>query len=151
MDLNPEQKNAVAQWVREGASLSDVQKRLREEHDVNLTYMEVRFLVDDLDLSLKEDPKANHRDAADALAGTEPAGGDDSGSGGVSVSLDKVVRAGAVVSGSVTFSGGQRAQWHIDSMGRLGLNPEQEGFQPGQEEVAKFQEELQRVLQKSGF
>jgi hypothetical protein len=54
MSLTPEQKNAVAFWVAAGDSLSDVQKKLSEQFKVSMTYMDVRFLVDDLDLTLKD-------------------------------------------------------------------------------------------------
>ncbi|OAM87360.1 hypothetical protein OH491_00010 [Termitidicoccus mucosus] len=54
MSLTPEQKNAVASWVAAGDSLSDVQKKLSEQFKISMTYMDVRFLVDDLDLALKD-------------------------------------------------------------------------------------------------
>src|SRR5258707_953959 len=53
MTLTPEQKQAVSTWVAEGSSLSLIQKKLREQFQVSMTYMEVRFLVDDLGLELK--------------------------------------------------------------------------------------------------
>ncbi len=54
MTLTPEQQAAVTTWVAAGDSLSAVQKKLREQFDVSLTYMDVRFLVDDLNLALKD-------------------------------------------------------------------------------------------------
>jgi hypothetical protein len=54
MGLTPEQKNAVASWVAAGDSLSDVQKKLSGQFKISMTYMDVRFLVDDLDLALKD-------------------------------------------------------------------------------------------------
>lgn len=56
MDLTPEQKKSVAQWVAAGDNLSAVQQKLSSEFQVSMTYMDVRFLVDDLNLELK-DPK----------------------------------------------------------------------------------------------
>lgn len=50
--LNAAQKQQVAAWVNEGLSLSDVQKRIAADLGVSMTYMDVRFLVDDLDLTL---------------------------------------------------------------------------------------------------
>ena len=62
MSLTPEQKQTVAGWVTEGDSLSVVQKKLLEEFKISMTYMDVRFLVDDLELTLKDPaPKADTR------------------------------------------------------------------------------------------
>ena len=53
-DLTEEGKREVARWIDEGLGLSEVQKRLAEEHGLTLTYMETRFLVDDLQLALQD-------------------------------------------------------------------------------------------------
>jgi hypothetical protein len=63
MTLTPEQKQAVTQWVTSGDNLSAVQKKLAEQFKLSLTYRDVRFLVDDLDLELKD--KAPKVDASD--------------------------------------------------------------------------------------
>jgi hypothetical protein len=71
MTLTPEQKQAVASWVAAGDNLSAVQKKLIEEFKISLTYRDVRFLVDDLDLTLKDAaPKA---DASDLSKAQSPA------------------------------------------------------------------------------
>ncbi len=57
MKLTPEQKSAVSAWIASGASISDVQKRLREEFQLSLTYMDTRFVIDDLGLDLKAPPR----------------------------------------------------------------------------------------------
>ena len=54
MTLTPEQKQAVAAWVAAGDNLSVVQTKLAEQFKLSLTYRDVRFLVDDLDLELKD-------------------------------------------------------------------------------------------------
>jgi hypothetical protein len=54
MSLTPEQKQAVASWVAAGDNLSAVQKKLSEQFQVSMTYRDVRFLVDDLNLELKD-------------------------------------------------------------------------------------------------
>ena len=53
MTLSPEQKQAVAAWVAAGDNLALIQKKLQEQFKLSLTYMDVRFLVDDLGLVLK--------------------------------------------------------------------------------------------------
>ena len=52
---NDEQKREVARWVAEGMGLSDIQKKINDDFGVAMTYMEVRFLVDDLDLTLVDE------------------------------------------------------------------------------------------------
>jgi hypothetical protein len=67
--LTSEQNQAVASWVAAGDSLSTVQKKLLEQFDVSLTYMDVRFLIDDLDLKIKDAaPKADANDVTKAPA-----------------------------------------------------------------------------------
>lgn len=63
MQLTPEQKHAVASWVAAGDNLSVVQKKLSEQFQLALTYRDVRFLVDDLNLELKDPaPKVDASD-----------------------------------------------------------------------------------------
>jgi hypothetical protein len=69
----------------------------------------------------------------------------------VSVSLDELAVPGAVVSGKVTFSDGQRAMWYLDQMGRLGLDPDVAGYRPAREDVGDFQRQLSVLLRKSGL
>ena len=54
MDLSGEQTDAVRQWIRSGAGISEVQKRLASDFGISMTYMDVRFLIDDLGEDLKE-------------------------------------------------------------------------------------------------
>jgi hypothetical protein len=75
MTLTPEQKQAVASWVTAGDNLSTVQKKLIEQFQLSLTYMDVRFLVDDLDLSLKDAAPKVSNDLGAAPAGPPGASG----------------------------------------------------------------------------
>ncbi len=74
MTLSPEQKQTVAAWVAAGDNLSLIQKKLVEQFKISLTYMDVRFLVDDLGLDLKNPaPKADASDVSKgAPAPTKP-------------------------------------------------------------------------------
>ncbi len=68
MTLTPEQKVTVATWIAAGDNLSAVQKKLREQFSVTMTYMDVRFLVDDLNLSLKDPtPKVDATDVSKSV------------------------------------------------------------------------------------
>ena len=162
MNLTEDQRQRVTAWVLQGAKLSEIQNRLAEEYKIMLTYMEVRFLVDDLKLTLK-DPEPPKPDAPipepakdggrNALAAKGP--GDEASppltSGKVSVGVDQIARPGAVVSGKVTFSDGQKADWHLDQTGRLGVVPAKQGYKPSAADVQQFQTALQSELMRMGF
>jgi transposase len=148
MNLSEEDKKSVASWVAEGASLAEVQRRLKEELGVSVTYMDVRFLVDDLKLQLKEQPKQS--EAVERLAAAKQEGESARSAppaGGVSVTMDTITKPHALASGTVTFSDGESADWMLDQTGRLGLNPTKPGYRPSQTDVMAFQQELQRVAQ----
>ena len=150
MQLTDEQKAAVAAWIEAGASLSDVQRNLKEQHNLALTYMEVRFLVDDLNLQLKEQTRPG--EAAERLAAAKQMGEHEREqaavpAGGVRVTMDTITKPQALASGKVTFSDGETAEWMFDQTGRLGLNPTKPGYRPSREDIMAFQDELQRVAQ----
>ena len=153
MNLNEEQKKQVSGWIAEGAKLSDIQKRLEKEFGLRLTYLETRLLIDELKLVPKDaEPPPQPKD----LASTAPPAGKNQTeptppAGGVSVKVDTVTRPGAVVSGKVTFSDGNSADWYLDQMGRLGLVPGQQGYRPSPADLQSFQEQLQHELQSLGF
>lgn len=70
MSLTPDQKQTVASWVAAGDNLSAIQKKLNEQFNISLTYRDVRFLVDDLDLSLKDPaPKVDASDFSKTQTG----------------------------------------------------------------------------------
>ena len=60
--LSPEQNQQIAAWINDGDNLSTLQKKLRETWQLSLTYMDVRFLVDDLQLQLKDPPQKQDPD-----------------------------------------------------------------------------------------
>jgi hypothetical protein len=55
------------------------------------------------------------------------------------------------VSGKVTFSDGNQAEWYLDQAGRLGLVPQQTGYRPPAADVQQFQMALETELSKLGF
>ena len=167
MSLTPEQKQTVASWVAAGDNLSAVQKKLAEQFKVSLTYRDVRFLVDDLNLELKDPapkvdtsdvskgapPKAPEKkgmiDRLKEKVGLAPGAVEEddlppedlpdtaedfpappAGASNVTVDLDRIVRPGFMVSGSVTFSDGVSGKWALDQQGRLMLETPQKGYQP---------------------
>lgn len=167
MELTQEQKNTVARWISEGLKLSEVQERMGSEWGVRLTYMEARFLVDDLKLLPKDAPgPVETKPETDVLAGQdEPAPAESSevsaaqdgtaeaegAQGGVSLKVDTLMRPGAMVSGSVRFSDGQTAQWYLDQFGRMGMVPPSPGYRPPQQDIPQFQVLLDRELSRMGM
>ncbi len=161
MTLNDQQKQDVRNWVESGTSLSDVQKRLLAEHQISMTYMDVRLLVLELGVQVKDKPAAKPIIPAqpDAPAGADDAADagetlpdDAAAPGGLSLTLDRVVQAGAMASGTVTFSDGVTAKWMLDQMGRLGLSSvSTPGYRPSPEDVQAFQSELQHKLSSRGY
>ncbi len=174
MSLTPEQKATVASWIAAGDNLSAVQKKLREQFQVSMTYMDVRFLVDDLDLTLKDPaPKADTSDvtkakapAAKPAASSAPkAAAPDADAdaleddalppvpGNVSVEVDGVtLNPNAIASGSVTFSDGVTGKWIVDHQGRPGFTEiSQPGYRPSKEDAQVFMQELDAALRQKGF
>ncbi len=57
MQLNDTQEDAVRKWVAEGYGLTEIQKRLNDEFKLSVTFLDLRFLVLDLGLVIKEQTK----------------------------------------------------------------------------------------------
>jgi hypothetical protein len=169
MKLDDNQRQTVAKWIADGAKLSEVQNRLASELGIKLTYMEARFLVDDLKLTPKDPeppkvvtpPSAVKSPMATPAAGLTttpvPAGTTPVADevlppmSKVSVSVDQITRPGALISGKVNFSDGQTADWYLDQTGRLGVVPKQQGYKPTAADVQDFQLALQQEMAKLGY
>ena len=83
--------------------------------------------------------------------GTGLSGAEPKRPGGVSVAVDRVTAPGSVASGTVTFSDGVSASWHLDQLGRLALNAGRAGYTPSQQDVQALQRELTNALAKMGY
>jgi len=161
MNLTEEQRQHVTAWITQGAKLGEIQDRLAAEFGIKLTYMDTRFLVDDLKLVPKDSERPKTVDlpaAAKPPLATQPvpAEADEPplpplGGGKVSVTVDQITRPGAFISGKVTFSDGQAADWYLDQMGRLSLAPKQQGYKPTAADVQDFQLALQQEMAKLGY
>jgi hypothetical protein len=169
--LTQEQKSTVAQWVSDGASLYEIQQRINSDFGVSITYMDVRFLIDDLGVTPadKTPPSAPQPVVQDAVLAPDDAQGvppaplaedenaafdanpDAPAPGNVSITFDAVQRPGELASGSVTFSDGQSGQWFLDGSGQLGFEPPYKGYQPSPADVRQFQTQLQKELSKGGY
>ena len=121
MKFTDEQTSAVVDWLGQGRSLSDIQQALKVDYNLTLTYMELRFMVDDLDIPLKGDEAqasdAASEEASETVLEPEPV----LEQIGVQIDVDALVLPGALVSGSVTFSDGESLKWQLAATGQLGL------------------------------
>ncbi len=140
--LTPEQQEALKKWAAEGATMSDLQRHLKEDFGHVLTYMDTRFLILDLGIELVEAPKVEpKKEEKAALVPT----------GKVTTTMDTLTLPGALVSGKVVFSDGETGVWMLDQTGRPGLDPDTPGYRPTQEDVMEFQVQLRDLIQKSGL
>jgi hypothetical protein len=167
MSLTDEQKKQVAAWIEAGAKPADVQSRLESEFGFRVTYMEVRFLIDDLKVMPKDSTPAPAEKAEAPAAGEVPGEqslpegepedeilppeGSPATGGKVAVKVDSITRPGAMVSGSATFSDGKKVDWYLDQYGRLGMVPPEPGYRPSQGDLMDFQASLEKELMKQGF
>ena len=154
MNLTPEQIEQVRQWLDEGASLSDVQARLRSDFGLHPTFFDVRMLVMDIGAQVKDKVAQVNADDVTKVELPPKPGADaaPAGPGGVAVTVDTIQAIpGALVSGSVTFSDGNKARWFFDQMGRFGFEPELPGYQPSAEDSRAFQTQLQAEISRRGY
>lgn len=160
--LTDSQKRQVGEWVGEGLSLAQIQTKISEEFGVAMTYMDVRFLVDDLNLELQDAPEPEKKNptapaADESVPADAPAPAEDTAAdtqvpadGGVSLSVDAVQMPGVLASGDVAFSDGARGKWFYDARG-LGLDGFPQGYRPPQADIADFQRKLVTELRKLGL
>lgn len=165
MQFDDAQKKLIAQWAAEGSSLAEIQKRINDEFKLSLTFMDVRLLILDQGIELKDrrssvsSPRLDltRTPPADSLEsrapGREPTPPAPEGSaqGAVTVEIDKLKKPGALVNGTVTFSDGVSASWALDQFGRLAIDPGQPGYRPSESDVHAFQQELSRLMQTRGL
>lgn len=159
MNLTDQQKETVKKWVAEGKGVSEIQRLLSSEFGIDMMYIDVRFLIDDIGAQIP----SSGENAADSAQEASPvdAKGPQSGSageneaqvenpgessGGVRVTVSPIQRPGAVMSGDVVFSDGGMAEWVLDNSGRLGLNPSTPGYTPPQSDLPEFQQKLREAL-----
>ena len=174
MELNEQQKKTVAGWFAAGESLDGIQKRIKSEFGIHMTYLDVRLMVADLpqpeEIEKVEEPasEANPQQEGEQPGDGQPDEGqpDDGQSDGeqtgeeeqsgtvpnVTVTADALMIPGTLVSGDVTFSDGKKGKWYLDQMGRLGLGGDlPEGYRPSQADMVVFQQQLMGVLHSKGL
>ena len=162
-NLSPQQRQLVEQWAAEGASLNQIQDRLRSECATTLTYMETRLLIMELGVKIQDKPREVPPEekpapppepaVADEVVSEEaaPAAEAPVPGGELKVTVDEVPPEGALISGKATFTDGTTVQWFMDQMGRFGMRGPAPGYQPPAADIPAFQRELDTLLQLRGF
>lgn len=147
--LTEDQVSKIRSWAESGDGVPEIQKKLRDEFDIRVTYLETRFLLEDLKIDLLPTPEPEPKKEE------EPDGVDEeveeAVEGAVKMSVDSLLRPGAIISGKADFGGGKIVSWWLDQMGRLGMDAGDPDFRPSEEQVLSFQTELQKVLRKNGY
>lgn len=150
MPLTDSQKETVSDWITQGKSLAEVQRLLRKEFSISLTYMDVRFLVDDLNIAPNE-TQADEADETDEKV-EEPEVVEEGLSHSVSIEVDAISPPGALMSGSATFSDAVTLGWQLMSNGQLGLIPgDTPDYRPSSEDMQDFRVQMDGILHKKGF
>ncbi len=151
--LSDNEKESIHQWAADGADMAGVQQLLKSELGHHLTYMDTRFLALDLGLEFPspkpepEEEKSQTPVADSPIVDAGNAPGEPGAQDGFSLDVDQIARPGAVISGRVTFSDGEKALWLIDEMGRPSLDSDTPGYRPGEADLAKFQSALQEAIE----
>ena len=119
-----------------------------------MTYMDLRLISSELEVNWKKIDGTDGKDddtEGDAAEGDDVVQADATLEGETVVNVSKLTRPGAMLHGDVTFKSGKTADWFVDSMGRLGLNPTGGSAEPDEEDVAEFQVKLQEAIQGGGM
>ncbi len=148
--FSEEQIARLQAWADEGDNLSGIQKKLATDMGVKVTYLELRFLIDDLGIKLKEEEKPEPPKEDEDAGGQPDADGGSPTGDGVVVEISALQRPGSMINGTAKFAGGEQMEWWVDQMGQLGIDPKNPGFRPTAEQMRSFQMELQRAVRGSG-
>ena len=116
--LSPEQIQSIRTWAEEGLDLNAIQKRLHEDLNIKLTFMDTRFLLQDLDIRISQPEPEPEAEQPGELPGT--------------------------MAGKVLFKSGAQGAWDIDRTGRI--NWDVTLGEPTADDLREFETELQSVI-----
>lgn len=137
-------KDIVYNLLNDGIKLSEIQQILKSDHDVTMTFLDLRLLAaefEDVDWK-KLDPEIKVVEDKDEKT-PEP------GDGRTTIDISKLVRPGSVANGSVKFGSGATADWMLSQQGQLSLD--NNVGEPTPEDIQDFQTELQEQLSQSRY
>jgi len=144
-------KLLVSEHLNNGQSLSDIQKLLKNDHNIKMTFLDLRLLaaeLEEIDWSKQkadiQADKEKKKAEEDKIKEKEQEATE---VGKTVVKVDKVKRPGSMANGTVKFASGASAEWILDQTGRLALD--NQCGEPTPDDVQEFQVELQSILQGS--
>lgn len=135
--LTESQIETIKQWAAGGDDLNAIQKKLHEELNLKLTFMDTRFLLQDLEIALIE-PEPVKEEVSEAPQA--PA----SLIGQTQVSVDEITPPHALMSGKVMFKSGAQGVWSIDRSGRVNWEPTM--GEPTPDDMKEFEAQLQQII-----
>lgn len=147
MDNMNEIKKFMLEKIAENISLSDIQTMVNEKFNTKMTFMDIRILASELEVDWRseEENKAEEKTAETEDNTEEKDSAPEKTTAKTTVELNKIVRPGAIASGSVNFASGVYAEWFIDNNGRLGLD-KVKGGKPTEQDIEDFQVEMQKIF-----
>ena len=140
--LSPEQIQSIRTWAEEGLDLNAIQKRLHEDLNIKLTFMDTRFLLQDLDIRIRQPEPEPEAEQPGELPGTMPP--PPSQLGKTQVTVDEITPPHALMAGKVLFKSGAQGAWDIDRTGRI--NWDATLGEPTADDLREFETELQSVI-----
>lgn len=138
--LSPEHVQTIRGWAEEGLDLNAIQKKLHEDLGLKLTFMDARFLLQDLDIRIKQPEPAPREEEPQNAAPAAPS----SLLGKTRVSVDEVTPPHALMTGKVLFKSGAQGVWDIDRSGRI--NWDAVMGEPTADDLREFEAELQVAI-----
>ena len=142
MENIAEIKKFMAEKIAEKISLSDIQTFVNEKFNTRMTFMDIRILASELEVDWQSEEKTETPEAEEEKENKKT---ETAAPAKTTVELNKIVRPGALASGSVHFASGVYAEWYIDNSGRMGLD-KVTGGKPTEQDIEDFQVEMQKIF-----
>lgn len=139
-DLSTEQIASLQAWAEEGLDLNAIQKKIHEELGLKLTFMDTRFLLQDLDIHIKQPEPVKPEEPTPVTPVAAPA----PLLGKTQVTVDEVTPPHALIAGKVMFKSGAQGVWDIDRTGRINWEPTM--GEPTADDLREFEAEIQGVI-----
>ena len=144
MDNTNEIKKFMAEKIAENIPLSDIQSMVNEKFNTRMTFMDIRIMASELEVDWQKQEKVEEPVKVEEAKPAEEADAEKAPAK-TTVELNKIVRPGAIASGTVNFASGVYAEWYIDNSGRLGLD-KVVGGKPTEQDIEDFQVEMQKIF-----
>jgi hypothetical protein len=152
-----ELRQVITDLLKQGQSLSDIYDHVTKERGHQMTFLDLRLLIADLNVQLPEEeddeppappPPAGEQKEVALPPGARRPEPTEAPAGATSLSVDSVTRPGVAMSGQYTTRSGAKGSWFMDAYGRVGLEAAAGSAKPSTEDMAELQQELGDVLRR---